>query len=230
MARRLRLRFRMLHTAALFDPNAADSFSARLRRRRFRVFRRLLDSVPGRLHILDVGGTETFWRHMGMFDARVEILLLNLDAAASTTANVRSRRGDAREMSEFPDRSFDIVFSNSVIEHVGGHVEQQRMAAEIRRLGRRYFLQTPNYFFPVEPHFLTPGFQFLPLAARAWLVRRFRLGWFGRESDRERSLEIADSIRLLTRSELREMFPGATIAAERFCGLTKSFMVYDGWT
>ena len=220
----------MLNAAALFDPRSASSISTRLRRRRFSRFTKLLGLLPGRLRILDVGGTESFWRNMGVFDARVEIVLLNLDAPSPTMANVRSRRGDARDLSQFADGSFDIVFSNSVIEHVGGRADQQLMAAEIRRVARRYFVQTPNYFFPFEPHFLTPGFQFLPVAARAWLVRRFRLGWFAREPDLQRSLEIADSIRLLTRSELREMFPGATIASERFCGLTKSFMVYDGWT
>ena len=70
--------------------------------------------------------------------------------------------GDAVDMPGISDGAFDVVFSNSVIEHVETYENQRRMAAEIRRVGRRYFVQTPNRHFPLEPHFLVPGFQLLP--------------------------------------------------------------------
>ncbi|HWS70973.1 MAG TPA: class I SAM-dependent methyltransferase, partial [Thermoanaerobaculia bacterium] len=67
--------------------------------------------------------------------------------------------------------------SNSVLEHVA---DMPAMAREIRRVGRRWYVQTPNRWFPVEPHFLVPFFQFLPIATRAWLLTRFDLGWLTR--------------------------------------------------
>src|SRR5207247_10104231 len=66
---------------------------------------------------------------------------------------------------------FDLVFSNSVLEHVGGHERRKRFAETARRLAPHHWVQTPYRYFPLEPHFLFPGYQFLPLAARAALVR-----------------------------------------------------------
>lgn len=106
---------------------------------------------------------------------------------------------------------------------------QRRMAAEIRRVGERYFVQTPNRYFPIEPHFLFPGYQFLPFEARVFLVRHFELGWVGRIPDPVQAAKTVGAIRLLDRAELETLFPRARIYRERFCGLTKSFIVYGGW-
>lgn len=87
-------------------------------------------------------------------------------------------------MSLFRNEEFDVVFSNSVIEHLGEYPQQRRMADEVRRAGKRYFLQTPNRYFPLEPHFFFPFFQFLPVSVRVWLLSRFHLGWHKRGLDR----------------------------------------------
>jgi hypothetical protein len=137
--------------------------------------------------------------------------------------------GDARAMPEFADAEFDVVFSNSVIEHVGGLEDQRRMAEEIQRVGRRFFVQTPNRRFPIEPHTVFPLFQFLPLAVRVSLVRRFQLGWIPRTPDARAARGRVCSIRLLTRAEVGQLFPGATIHRERVCGLTKSFIACGGF-
>jgi 2-polyprenyl-3-methyl-5-hydroxy-6-metoxy-1,4-benzoquinol methylase len=126
----------------------------------------------------------------------------------------------------FREREFDIVFSNSVIEHVGKYEQQAQMAKEVLRVGRRYFLQTPNRFFPIEPHFVFPLFQFLPVFLRIWLVSHFDLGWHKKASDTQEAVALANSIRLLTRRELKELFPGGTVYREKFYGLTKSFIIY----
>lgn len=86
--------------------------------------------------------------------------------------------GDARDLTAFGDKEFDIVFSHSVIEHVGGFEDQRRMANEIKRVGKRYFLQTQNRFFTMETHFLVPMFQFFPVWLKVLLISHFDLGWF----------------------------------------------------
>ena len=103
------------------------------------------------------------------------------------------------------------------------------MAREIRRVGRRFFVQTPNRHFPVEPHFVFPLFQFLPLTLRVQLLRRFSLGWVPRMPDPAKARAFVRSIRLLTGDELTGLFPGAAIHRERVCGLTKSFVVHGGF-
>ncbi|MCX5694950.1 MAG: methyltransferase domain-containing protein [Candidatus Omnitrophica bacterium] len=125
------------------------------------------------------------------------------------------------------DKEFDVVFSNSVIEHVGSFEDQKKMAGEIQRVGKMYFLQTPCFRFPLEPHFFTIGFQFLPLKAKAFLIRHFNLGWYPKERDYKKSINLASSIRLLRKYELKKLFTGGRIIPERFCGLTKSLIVYN---
>lgn len=128
-------------------------------------------------------------------------------------------------MNEFDNGSFDVVFSNSVIEHVGKYKEQENMAKEIQRVGRCFFLQTPNYWFPLEPHFLFIGFQFLPVKIRAYLLQRFCLGWCTKVTDYDEAIAIVKSIRLLRKRELEKLFPGATIIREKLFCFTKSFMI-----
>ena len=207
------------------DPN---SLSSRMRRRRLAFFEGLLDGLPRPVTILDVGGTAAFWQTLQVGDG-VTIVILNLRSEPVHEPHLRSIAGDARDLSAFADRSIDIVYSNSVIEHVGSLEDQRRMADEIRRVGKRYFVQTPNAYFPIEPHFLVPGFQFMPLDLRTLLLTKFRLGWTPRERDWKKAREIAGSVRLMTESEVMRAFPGASIYRERFAGLTKSVIAYHGW-
>ena len=212
----------------LADNRNPASLAARLRRKRFGLFRELLARMPGEVRVLDVGGSETFWRVMGFEERRVSVTLLNL-ARPELEGHMSSVVGDARDMSQFGAREFDVVFSNSVIEHVGSFADQQAMASEVRRVGMRYFVQTPNKLFPVEPHFLFPGFQFLPLSSRASLLARFDLGWIKRAASYQAALEEVTRIRLLTQRDFRRLFPGGTLYKERFGGLTKSLIMYHGW-
>ncbi len=215
---------------SLADVQNERSLANRLRRKRFTLFTDLLETLPGKVTLLDVGGQEQFWENMGMSQSLdLEIAVLNIVPSGRTHPRIRSLTGDARNMPEFSDRQFDVVFSNSVIEHVGDLNDQLRMAEEVRRVGRRYFVQTPNRYFPVEPHFLFPLFGVLPMSWRTWLVQHFDLGWHHRVRDQDDARRVASSIRLLTRREITRLFPGGTIARERFLGITKSFIVFGGW-
>lgn len=212
------------------DNKQEFSLANKLRLKRFALFKSLISPLPRPLKILDVGGTQVFWERMGFTGIDdISIMIINLTKTETTYPNFKSVVGDAKNLSMFRDNEFDIVFSNSVIEHVGDFDDQQRMAEEVKRVGKRYFIQTPNRYFPVEPHFLFPFFQFLPLKIQVFLLRHFEIGWNTKIKDKQKAIEIIKSIRLLTKKELKQLFPGATIYKEKFFGLTKSFIVYKGW-
>ncbi len=203
-----------------------NSLANKLRRKRFTLFLNLIKDIPKPVRIIDVGGTELFWEQMGFSgNPDSEITLLNLKSEPVKNPNIKSISGDARDMSQFAENEFDIAFSNSVIEHVGDFNDQNKMAAEMKRIARGIFLQTPNYYFPVEPHFLFPFFQFMPLWLKTRLLMNFYLGWHSRIPDKEKAREICRTIRLLKKSELKTLFSGSEIHKEYFFGMVKSFIV-----
>jgi len=215
---------------SLANNSDRNSLATRMRRARFALFLELLGRLPGHVEILDIGGTQEFWSLMLPGDpGDIRVTLLNLEHQRVSSRHFVSASGDARAMPQFANRSFDVVFSNSVIEHVGSYVEQAKMAAEIRRVGKRYFVQTPNKRFPLEPHFLFPWFQYLPAAIRAGMLQRFNVGWYQRIPDAAAARAEVDSIQLLTRRRFVSLFPGAGLHVEKFAGLAKSFTVFDGW-
>jgi SAM-dependent methyltransferase len=128
--------------------------------------------------------------------------------------NVTVVQGDGTRMS-YGDAEFDAAFSSSVIEHVPRDL-QPKFAAEIGRVSKRYFVQTPNRWFLIEPHYQLPFFHFLPKRVQRALNRRFTLGWQQKGEWEE--------ITLLSARDLRRLFPDAKIHRERVLGLTKSLM------
>jgi hypothetical protein len=212
----------------LADNRDPQSIAGRLRRRRFAMLQRLLAAVPHPVRILDVGGRQGYW-DVAAPDFDAHVTLLNVEPQAVTRAGFEFALGDARSLARFGDKSFDLVFSNSVIEHVGDRSDQQAVADEIRRVGVRYYVQTPNYGFPIEPHFLFPGFQFLPVSARVALLTRFQLGWMPRTPDPEEARRVVESVRLLRERDLAALFPDGELHRETFAGLTKSLIVVGGF-
>jgi SAM-dependent methyltransferase len=215
---------------SLADGRRPGSAADRFRQRRFARFRELVDGLSGPIRILDVGGTTVFWERVGYAGHdRIQIVLLNLMEQPAPHDNMTSVVGNAADLTPYADDAFDIVVSNSVIEHLPTPELQARMAAEVRRVGKRIYLQTPNRYFPLEPHFLFPYFGILPMRVRAWLLQHMDLGWHKRQPDPVLALEDVRSVRLLTGSETRRLFPGARFENERFLVFTKSFIVLDGW-
>lgn len=208
------------------DYRNPTSLSARLRQQRMGLFWGFVRDLrgPDAVSILDVGGSATYWRTVRAPE-RVRVTVLNLSPKPSG-AETPWIQADIRDISSVPDDSFDVVFSNSTIEHVGSWADQKQAASEIMRVGRAYFVQTPNFWFPVEPHFLVPGFQFLPARLRAALHARRDLGWMSQAPSREQARSNVEEIRLLRRPEMRRLFPGCTLHVERFLGLPKSFVAY----
>jgi hypothetical protein len=195
-----------------------------MRSNRNQKFRATIQHLPRPFSILDVGGTQAVWETIGFANRPdVRITLINAEPQETFYWNMVSIRGDARNMQTFRDGQFNVVHSNSVIEHVGYIEDMRRMAREIKRVGKRYYVQTPYLYFPIEPHFVFPLFQFLPISWRVYLLRHFNLGWVNR-SDRTHPEDDVRSIKLLSKTQFRSLFPDAVITTERFMGLTKSLL------
>lgn len=182
------------------------------------MFRDMIQPAEGQV-ILDVGGYAAFWNASGLKNLR--ILCLNVhpvDMPPAGDLQIETVTGDGCKL-PYPDASFDIVFSNSVIEHVGDWDRQLAFAQEARRVGRRLWVQTPAYEFPIEPHYVAPGIQYLP----RWLQRRI-LRWFTpwgllQKPTRAEIDEAIRTTRLLSKREMRHLFPDCEIIGEPFCGL-----------
>ena len=211
------------------DPNSAGN---RFRAKRFALFRDLLDEVMARnapgesCRILDIGGTAGYWEAFGAglpWD-RVSVTLTNLSAQETRASSIRSVVADARSMADFADGSFDLVHSNSVIEHVGQWRDMMAMAGEVRRLAPAYFVPTPYFWCPIEPHARTPFVQFLPEPLRYRLFMIRRNGFYAKAANVSHAMEMIQDANLLDRSQMRSLFPDADIRAERAFGLIKSLI------
>lgn len=191
------------------------------RPRRMRRFHERF-GTDGSTRILDVGGTPGLWQ---LVPTASRVTLLN--AEASSPDGWPRICGDGRRL-PFRDGAFDVAFSNSVIEHVGDLADQRRFAAELRRVARHVWVQTPAWEFPVEPHLLTPAVHWLPAAWRKRLLRNATVwGWLMRpaQADVDR---FVDTTRLLTAREMRSLFPDCELQRERVLGLTKAYVAVRG--
>ena len=187
---------------------------------------RVLERRPA-CRILDVGGTAAFWRTWAhLIDwSVVQVTCLNLPGDnVHGDGPAEMITGDARAMPEIPDNAYDICFSNSVIEHVGLWRDMAAMAGEVRRVAPAYMVQTPNYWFPVEPHARTPFLHWLPepLAYRVVMARR--CGFWSRARTVDAALRTVQSARLLDLGQMQALFPDADLRRERAFGLTKALI------
>jgi len=181
------------------------------RNKRFNFFIKELN-LTGKEKILDVGGTFHFWLNIDSFE-NITILNLYHDRSNDRIKNV------VYDGSVFPfdDKSFDVVFSNSTIEHVGDFLDKQKFANEIQRVSKKYFVQTPSFWFPYEPHAMIPFFQFIPANLQMVLHKLIKKS--------EYPIEELLSIKLLTKKELKYLFPGSKIKTEKFLLWTKSYFI-----
>jgi SAM-dependent methyltransferase len=199
------------------------------RRRRFAMFLALIDDVlrhhePCR--IIDIGGEPGYWDTVAdlLGNRPIHVTLVNTVAPKSVSSRFTYLQGDARNLASLADLSFDIVHSNSVIEHVGAWDDMAAMAREVRRLAPAYFVQTPNFWFPVEPHFRTAFFHWLPVPLRVSLAQRRPRGSWRQAPDVAAATRQVESARLLDSRQMEALFPDGLLRRERVAGLVKSLM------
>lgn len=222
-------------TRKVADYDDPGSLGSRLRARRAGPLLALIRAVReerGGVRILDVGGRRSYWNIVPedfLHDQRVEITIANIDKETGPPEEAfRYVEADGCDLSAFEAGSFDIAHSNSVIEHVGGWDRMRSFAGEIARVAPRYFVQTPNFWFPLEPHCMTPFFHWLPRPVRRWLVMRFSLGYWPRARSVDEAERIIGQARLLDRKMMVDLFPDAEILTERILFLPKSFLAVKG--
>jgi hypothetical protein len=216
----------------LTNYDSQKSLASRLRAKRIAVFLKIIEDVHneyGYVNIIDIGGTEAYWNMVPMqyFDKHnVRITIVNLPRYTTQKDHglFKFRAADACDLSTFRDKSFHIAHSNSVVEHVGDWGRMIQFANELSRVSQKYFVQTPNYWFPIEPHCLTPFFHWLPKRIKIWLVSHFQLGHWRRAATLEDAARLVESARLLKKKMLQDLFMDAEIVTERFLWLHKSFI------
>jgi SAM-dependent methyltransferase len=199
-----------------------EQMMLRFRRRRMSLFLRLFP-ISAQTRVLDVGGTPFNWT---LIPVRPRLTILNMPRARDEISGCDWVAGDGRQL-PFPDRAFDIVFSNSVIEHLRDPESQQAFAREASRVGRNYFVQTPDRLFPVETHLLTPFIHFLPRKWQKPLVRMSVWRMITRPAPDRRDFYLEHylrDVRLLGDGEMRGLFPDGTVLRERFLGIPKSLI------
>ncbi|MEV4091108.1 class I SAM-dependent methyltransferase [Streptosporangium saharense] len=201
--------------------DAPDSLGAKARARRWQWLARIFPDV-GDMTVIDLGGTASAWLRSPVRPARVHIVNLSTPPA-DLPPWLSVENGDACDVRSATHGRYDLVFSNAVIEHVGGHVRRERFAEAVYDLAERHWVQTPYRYFPVEPHYVFPGLQFLPMAVRAATVRRWPLV-HTRPADRASAVRSVAEIELLSKTEMRHYFPDSEIRYEWMAGLVKALI------
>jgi predicted SAM-dependent methyltransferase len=206
------------------------SLGAKFRAKRILKFEKLFFrnfNIEKPISILDVGGTDYFWKKSQIPNIPgVKITLLNLHLEKTSHPHINAMIGDAKSMKDFEDKKFDLIFSNSVIEHLYTWENQRRMADEIQRVGRKYFVQTPNKYFPVEAHYAIPFAQYMPKKLLLFLLTKTKMSRFQRW-EQPAAQQYLDEIRLLNSSELKALFPESKVLKETVLGLTKSITAHN---
>jgi hypothetical protein len=198
--------------------DSPQSVGAKMRARRWEMF---IDAFPGvaEYRVLDLGGTTEFWQRSSVRPKLVTVV--NLLEPGEGDDWIDPIAGDACTYAH--QNSYDLVVSNSLLEHVGGYRQRQLLAGVIREAAPRHWVQTPYRYFPIEPHWLCPGMQFMPLSARIRLSEHWPLA-HSKPRSRQEAVDSVLWTELIGRTEMTELFPEARVVFERVAGIPKSLL------
>ena len=207
--------------ARLFDPNRSGSITERIRQRRHEEFKHHFPNLSD-MRVLDLGGTAVFWRLAGLRAQHVTIVNIDREEAPEEPW-MDTVQGDAC-VGGFG--KFDLVLSNSVLEHVGGHGRRQQFSDVVHESAPAWWVQTPYRYFPIEPHWLFPGFQFLPFRARLTVAQHWNVGHNPALKNKAEAAELVASTELISATEMHAYFPDGKLWFERIGGIPKSMVAY----
>jgi hypothetical protein len=217
-----------LNFKSIFDISEnKDSLGNKFREKRFSFFLEKMNTMQKPVTILDVGGKINFWENRGLAgNLNYTITIINIKKENSKYSNINFEIGDATNLSQFNDKSYDVVHSNSVIEHLYNFENQKKMASEIIRVGQKHIVQTPNKYFFIEPHYLLPFLQFTPDKLKFLLLTKTKLSRL-KKWNKKFASQYIEEIRLLSLKEMKVLFPNSKIYFEKFLGMNKSFTMHN---
>lgn len=198
-----------------------EIYSRKSRRKKVEEFFLLMDPIKSDT-LLDVGGgTGRDFREIWNYFKKIIIVDINekaMEAMRREVKHAETKVGDACNLS-LDDKSVDYVFSNALIEHIP---KERRclFASEVKRVAKKgYFIATPNYYFPYEPHYKMLFWQYLPEGIKEELKKHFAIGWYGKGK--------YERIDLLSAKELRKLFPKAKVKELRITIWPETLICYE---
>ena len=212
----------------VFDYKTEDSVVNTIRKQRFKLVQCYFEELirrKGKIRILDIGGDFSFWINIGWTSPDCEFFLLNLDQSPVPHGypNFHAVVGNALDL-PYKHGDFDIVFSNSVIEHMGSIEGQIIFADSVRKIADCYIIQTPSLWFPLEPHARIPLFQFVPHSLRAFLIMGFNINYFPKTKGYKNALAVSKTTIMFGKQRFHKLFPEAMIITETWMGIPKSYI------
>ncbi|WP_431677333.1 class I SAM-dependent methyltransferase [Kitasatospora sp. KL5] len=205
------------------DPDKPGSLSHAARARRWTELLRCFPDLA-EMRVLDLGGTPDSWRAAPCRPAHVVTVNLDPATARHGEPGLTAVVADACELPpSLAHERFDLVYSNSLVEHVGGHSRRQRFAEAVQTRAGHHWVQTPYRYFPIEPHWVFPGMQFLPFRVRVAISQHWPHGHIRSDGPAQAVTDVAE-VELLSATEMRSYFPDSHIWFERFAGLPKSLV------
>lgn len=214
------------------------NISSPLRVKRFSVFEQVTDKFARPLRILDLGGTASFWlKHVPVNDDNYKITLINNHHVDKTNIGyshsipwIIEKHADARDSSEWDLDNHDLIFSNSFLEHLESFADQLELASKIDSSQYPYFIQIPNKYFPVDPHFpspFVPFFSCYPKTIQAVLLTINRFGSGAKSKTYNSAKKRLKYYNPLGLKDARELFPSGIIIKEKTFGLCRSVLIYN---
>ncbi|MCP4414164.1 MAG: methyltransferase domain-containing protein [Gammaproteobacteria bacterium] len=194
-------------------------FSKYTRKRRLAEFTQIVKPYQG-MKILDLGGQPCIW---DFIDIPLDITCLNLPGVAFkdhiTHHNITYTEGDACNMPGISTGQYDLVFSNSAIEHVGNIEKRKQFAKEVLRISKNFWIQTPSKAYPLEAHCGMPFWWFYPDRFRSFFLKKWKKklpAW----------TEMVAGTTIVSKKELISLFPTGKIKTE-WVIFPKSYTIYN---
>jgi hypothetical protein len=217
---------------SVFNYQNTNSISFKLRAKRIAPLKDMIAEASqkyGHVKIIDVGGNKWYWNIISekiLQEKNVKITIINLPGMNSFQDDeiFNFLEGDGCNLSNFDNDSFHIAHSNSVVEHVGNWDNMLKFASEIKRVSKGYFVQTPYFWFPMEPHFMIPFFHWLPEPVRVSMVMKFDLARRKKKKDINSAVQSIEHVHLIDKKMFGELFKDAQINFEKVFFIPKSMI------